>query len=92
MYNEPLVSSLESIVGGDFVICHPDDLIVYEYDGSVDKAIPDVVVLPETTAQISSILSLAHEKNIPVVCRGAGTGLSGEALLHMEECKFLFLG
>tara|TARA_Y100000590_G_scaffold94693_1_gene107305 strand:- start:168 stop:1637 length:1470 start_codon:yes stop_codon:yes gene_type:complete len=80
MYDEPLVSSLKSIVGSDFVICHPDDLIVYEYDGSVDKAIPDVVVLPETTAQISSILSLAHEKNIPVVCRGAGTGLSGGSI------------
>ena len=80
MYDEPLISSLKSIVGDDFVIYHPDDLIVYEYDGGVDKAIPDVVVLPNSTAQISSILSLTHKKNIPVVCRGAGTGLSGGSI------------
>jgi len=79
-----LVKRLEAIVGPQSVFSRPSDLIVYEYDGSVDGAVdtarPAAVVLPTTTEQVSRIMKLAREANLPVVPRGAGTGLSGGAV------------
>ena len=81
------IKRLESIVGQENVIAHPDDLIVYEYDGSVDQLIPEVVVLPCSTKQVSQILELAYQEGIPVSGRGSGTGLSGGPSLRLVECK-----
>jgi glycolate oxidase len=79
-----LVKRLEAIVGPQSVFHKPSDLIVYEYDGSVDGAVetarPAAVVLPTTTEQVSRIMKLAREADLPVVPRGAGTGLSGGAV------------
>ena len=44
------------------------------------RQLPMVVVLPETIDQVQSIMRLCHEQKVPVVARGAGTGLSGGAL------------
>ena len=74
------IERLESILGQENVISHPDDLLVYEYDGSVDQSIPEVVVLPCSTEQVSQILKLAYQERIPVSGRGSGTGLSGGAI------------
>ena len=75
-----VIKGLEAIVGKDYVIYHPEDLMVYEYDGSIDKAIPQVVVLPGSTEEVSQIVKLAHKESVPVVGRGSGTGLSGGAV------------
>src|SRR5206468_4122462 len=56
------------------------DLVVYEYDGAVDTAMPDAVVLPESTADVSALARFCHEHAVPIVPRGAGTGLSGGAI------------
>ena len=58
----------------------PEDLKLYEYDGGVDKHPPDLVVFPRTTQDVSHIVKLAREYGLPVVGRGAGTGLSGGAI------------
>jgi glycolate oxidase len=58
----------------------PEDLRLYEYDGGVDKARPDIVVFPRSTAEVSAIARIAHKHGVPVVGRGAGTGLSGGAI------------
>jgi glycolate oxidase len=71
---------LYEIVGGKGVLERADDLALYEYDGSVDKSRPDVVVFPRSTAEVSAILKLAAQYELPVVGRGAGTGLSGGAI------------
>ncbi len=68
------------IVGASGVLDRPEDLKLYEYDGSVDKHAPDLVVFPKTTAHVSAIAKLASELKIPLVGRGAGTGLSGGAI------------
>ena len=75
-----MINELKSIVGPDYVISHPEDLLVYEYDGSVDKATPQAAVFPATTAEVSRVVALAHQENVPVVGRGSGTGLSGGAI------------
>ncbi len=74
------IRKLESIVGREYVIHHPDDLLVYEYDGSVDRAMPRAVVLPSSTEEVSRVLAVADESGVPVVGRGSGTGLSGGAI------------
>ena len=79
----PIVKKLEALLGRDFVIYHPDDLLVFEYDGSIDKAAPDAVVFPSTAEEVSQVLALAYQEGIPVVGRGAGTGLSGGAIVAL---------
>jgi glycolate oxidase len=57
-----------------------EDLTLYEYDGSVEKARPDIVVFPRSTDDVVAIVKIAHEYGVPVVGRGAGTGLSGGSI------------
>ena len=75
-----LVADLQSIVGGMYVVHRPEDLIVFEYDGSVDRAMPQVVVLPASTDEVSRVVRVASRHGLPIVARGAGTGLSGGAV------------
>ncbi|HYI25269.1 MAG TPA: FAD-linked oxidase C-terminal domain-containing protein [Thermomicrobiales bacterium] len=84
MDRQQLLDELERIVGPDGVRHRPVDLLVYEYDGSVDGAVdtapPTAVTLPRTTEQVAAIVRLARKAGMPVVARGAGTGLSGGAV------------
>ena len=76
-----IVAALKSIVPGEGVIDAARQMSVYESDGlTAYKQMPMVVVLPETMAQVSAVLLYAHDSNIKVVPRGAGTSLSGGAL------------
>jgi glycolate oxidase len=74
------IRELQSIVGPTNVIYRPEDLLVYEYDGTIDRGRPSVVVLPDGAEQISAVIQVARRLDLPVVPRGAGTGLSGGAL------------
>ncbi len=78
-----LITELREIVGQENVIFHPDDLLVYEYDGSVDKSAPEAAVFPATTEEVSRVVALAHREQVPVVGRGSGTGLSGGAIASL---------
>ncbi|HVT94711.1 MAG TPA: FAD-linked oxidase C-terminal domain-containing protein [Bryobacteraceae bacterium] len=57
-----------------------EDLVLYEYDGGVDKARPDVVVFPRNASETAALARLAIAHGIPITGRGAGTGLSGGAI------------
>lgn len=81
MNKEQLIDALVAIIGRDGVVDAPDELIVYECDGlTIDRNAPHAVVLPTTTEQVSAVVKLLHQENIPFVARGAGTGLSGGSL------------
>ncbi|MCL0044488.1 FAD-binding protein, partial [Dehalococcoidia bacterium] len=80
MNNKHLIQKLEKIVGKGMVIHHPDDLLVYEYDGSVDRGLPTAVVFPASTLQVAQVMSIAYREGVPIIPRGAGTGLSGGAI------------
>ncbi|MCH8745393.1 MAG: FAD-binding oxidoreductase, partial [Chloroflexi bacterium] len=80
MPTQDFIEQLQAIVGVENVISHPEDLLVYEYDGSVDRSIPHAVVFPKSTQEVSRVLALAYQQEVPVVGRGAGTGLSGGAI------------
>ena len=74
------LKELRQAVGDVYVIDTPEDLIVFEYDGAVDKATPLAVVVPETAQQVSECVKVARRHELPIVARGAGTGLSGGAI------------
>ena len=71
---------LIDLLGPKGYLDRPEDLTLYEYDGSVDKASPEMVVFPRTTEDVVQIVKITHEYNVPIVGRGAGTGLSGGAI------------
>ena len=75
-----LIAELTSIVGDAYVVHAPEDLIVFEYDGSVDRALPVAVVLPASTEEVAETVKAAARHGVPMVARGAGTGLSGGAI------------
>ena len=75
-----ITQQLTKIVGAQNVLSSEADLVMYEYDGSIEKARPECVVFPSSTQQVSEIVKLAAQHDVPIVGRGAGTGLSGGAL------------
>jgi glycolate oxidase len=77
----PTVSKrLRKLLGRDAVLDRPEDLLLYEYDGGLAKGTPDLVVFPQSTEHVVAIVRVANEYKIPIVPRGAGTGLSGGAV------------
>ena len=76
-----IIAGLRKIVPGEGVIVDEDELRVYECDGlSAYRQLPLIVVLPETTAQVSAILSFCLAEGVKIVPRGAGTSLAGGTL------------
>jgi glycolate oxidase len=76
-----LLDELRAIVGADGVICGEQELLVYECDAyTLEKSLPNAVVLPRTTAEVVAIVKLCARHEIPFIPRGAGTSLSGAVL------------
>jgi len=72
-----LISELSNIVGEAHCTTRPEDLHCYSYDGTAKPHLPDAVVFPENREQIGQIMKLASTYAIPVIPRGAGTGMTG---------------
>ena len=77
MIEKAILTMLEEIVGEQFVLTDPADLLLYTYDASLHSGRPDAAVLPENTEQVSAVMALAHAEGIATVARGGGTNLSG---------------
>lgn len=76
-----LAPRLRRIVGDDGVVTDPAELRTYECDGLTSHAaVPGIVVLPVTAAQVAEVVRVCVAHGIPYVARGSGTGLSGGAL------------
>ena len=89
---DEIARALGQIVPGEGVIVEEDARRVYESDGlTAYRQVPMIVVLPETTAQVSQVLRYCHDNGVKVVPRGAGTSLSGGAL-PLEDGVLLGLG
>jgi glycolate oxidase len=85
-----LIRELNSLLSATRILDQQEDLLLYEFDGSVEKGRPDLVVFPRTTAEVSQIVKLAARYEVPVVGRGAGTGLSGGALARGGGVMIVF--
>ncbi len=80
MKPNPLIEKLRAIVGPEGVLFSRYDLAMYEYDGSAEQGHGDAVVFPTSAEQVQEVMRLANREGVPIVGRGAGTGLSGGCL------------
>jgi len=79
--SRPLLDALTATVGANGLLWDRGDMMAYECDGYViEKHCPDIVVFPTTTQQVSDVVRIACAFDIPIVARGAGTGLAGGTL------------
>ena len=80
-----LAAMFGGVVDAQYIVSGDESKRPYECDGlSVYKEMPGIVVMPASTAEVRSVMRLCHEHKVPVVVRGAGTGLSGGALPHPD--------
>jgi glycolate oxidase len=78
-----VVNAITAHLPSHSVLWTPEDTVPYECDGlTAYRQRPLVVALPETYEQVQAVLQACHALNVPVVARGAGTGLSGGAMPH----------
>jgi glycolate oxidase len=71
------IIQLERLVGKENVLTDRVELVCYSYDATCYSSLPDVVVFPKSSGEVSRIMQLANKKRMPVTPRGAGTSLSG---------------
>lgn len=75
------IAQCKAILGNENLIIDPELLRVYECDALVAlRKLPQLVALPESPDQVQGLMKLCHQYHVPVVARGAGTGLAGGAL------------
>ncbi len=83
---QQVVAALRPVLPAHALLHHREDTVPYECDGlTAYRALPLAVALPETEAQIAAVLKACHALAVPVVARGAGTGLSGGAMPHTDR-------
>ncbi len=75
-----LAERLRAALGADSVFAATEDTVMYEYDYGLDRAPPDLVALPRSTPDVVLLVREAQAEGIPIVARGAGTGISGGAV------------
>ncbi|MBX7228908.1 MAG: FAD-binding protein [Burkholderiaceae bacterium] len=81
LHQQQFVAQLKTFLPAHCVLWKEEETSPYECDGlSIYRQLPMIVVLPETEEQVSEVLKLCHAQQVPVVARGAGTGLSGGAM------------
>jgi len=78
--NPTIISALQSIFGLENVLSAPAELLAYEYDPTIFRAVPGAVVFPKMAEQLSMMVRLARREGIPYVARGAGSNLSGGSI------------
>ena len=80
MIEKKTVKNLEKIVGIKNISCVKEDLICYSFDANNSSKIPDIVIFPSTTIEVSKIAEIANKNKIPLTVRGSGTGMTGGSL------------
>jgi len=80
MNRDQLIKSLRKIVSERYVLVEPEDVVVYEQDGSIFQVMPEIVALPGDVEQVAAVVKAAKEANVAIVPRGSGTGLAGGAV------------
>src|SRR5690606_11802946 len=80
-----LIARLDPGVPRHCILSRAEDTRPYECDGlSLYRELPPIVILPENEEQVIAVLQACRALNIPIVARGAGTGLSGGAMPHAQ--------
>jgi glycolate oxidase len=77
---QTVVDELRRLLPPEQVLWRDYDLMLYEYDGSIDKHRPLAVVFPLSAEEVSQVVRACNRAGVPYTARGAGTGLSGGAI------------
>ncbi len=88
MFNKDIIHKLKNIVGSENVLTDSSELVAYSYDSQPVNTIPDAMVLASTTEEVAAVVKLAAAKGIPLVARGAGSGMTGGSV---PECGGIVL-
>lgn len=80
MLSKSLAEQFRSIVGEEWFLDTPEDLVTYSYDGFLPEFRPDAVIVPNGSEEISEIMTLANREKINIVPRGAGTNICGSSV------------
>jgi len=76
-----VVKALSKVLATEDILYTPEDTTPYECDGlTAYRQRPLCVAIPRTTQQVQDVLKICHALNVPIIARGAGTGLSGGAM------------
>lgn len=78
--NQSVINQLKGIVGENHILTEFEDRYCYSFDSTFINAMPDVVIQPASSDEIAAVCRIAHTNGIPLVTRGAATGLSGGAV------------
>src|SRR3990172_6487553 len=78
--NLKLVRELQRAVGRKWVLHAAEDLLVYEYDATIERGLPEAVVLPDSAEQVAEVVRIARRHGAAVTAPGAGTRLSGGSI------------
>ena len=78
--NSQVFEELCDAIGRENVCNNIEERVRYSFDATKEKSIPDLVIRPRSTEQVSNVVSIANKHNIPICPRGEGTGLSGGAV------------
>lgn len=92
------LQAIQQIVGSDNVLTHPKALLTYAQDGyTLASGLPEAVVLPASHDEVCQVVRVLGAANVPMVARGAGTGLSGGAvaspgavILHFSRMRRIY--
>ncbi|MFH1994759.1 MAG: FAD-linked oxidase C-terminal domain-containing protein, partial [Nitrospinota bacterium] len=77
MIEKAVIKKIKEIIPSAGVLVGDEEKICYSYDASIKEALPDIIVKADTADEISSVIKIASEHNIPIIPRGAGTGFAG---------------
>ena len=80
MMDSTVIEQLRQTIGAEKVFSSPVDLIAYSFDGTFEQHLPDVVVLPETNEDVSAVVRIASQYDVPIVPRGLSSGLAGGSI------------
>ncbi|MDP6924989.1 MAG: FAD-linked oxidase C-terminal domain-containing protein [Candidatus Scalindua sp.] len=86
--HQKALSELIRVVGEERILSAIEDRICYSYDATRQKVLPDIVVRPADTNDVSNTLKIASKYKVPIYARGAGSGLTGGAVPLMGGIVF----
>lgn len=80
MITAAIIRELEGIVGAENLLTSRASLLTYSYDATGQSYLPEVVILPSNTREVSEVVKLANKHKFPVIPRGAGSGFAGGSI------------
>src|SRR2546429_8519326 len=72
-----LLRRLRGVVGDSYAFADPYEVRLYQYDASPETALPDIVVIPGTAAEVAQVVKICADANVPITARSAASSLAG---------------